>query len=132
MRSVFIYFKEVSRTDIAQFLDDHYTNQGNEHWIFRDSLYIGFYDDAETEASPEELDILRSQLGRSDVLAVVADISGRINGLEEANSFCEQLLSEFNGFAMDDYSDHLWTLDEIRSRHRHQGHMFFEFRRSYE
>jgi hypothetical protein len=128
MRSVFVYFKEGSRAEVARFLDAHYTNNGNERWICRDSLYIRFYDDAARECDTEELSMLRLRLGRNDVLAIAVDISGRIDGLAEAKSFCQLLLSRFRGFAMDDYSDHLWTLDEIQSDHRHQGHTFFDYR----
>jgi hypothetical protein len=132
MRSVFVFFKEASRAEVSQFLNAHYANHGNEHWICSDGLFIGFYDDVEREFDALELTMLRSQLGKNDVLAISADISGSIDGLIEAKSFCELLLSHFPGFAMDDYSDHPWTLDEIRSDYRHGGHTFFDYLGWYE
>jgi hypothetical protein len=33
---------------------------------------------------------------------------------------------------MDDYSDHLWSIDEIRSKSPHAGHPFFDYNGWYE
>lgn len=126
MRSVFVYFTEASRADVAQFLDAHFSRGDGEHWAYHDRLLIGFYDDAEKELEPEEFAALQTRLKRRNVFAAVADVSGRTDGHKEAWFFCQQLLAHFSGFAMDDFSTHLWTLDEIRSGQRHEGHPFFD------
>ncbi|MDR2980802.1 MAG: hypothetical protein LBV12_00990 [Puniceicoccales bacterium] len=126
MRSVFILFKEASRAKIAQYFDTKFTQNGVE-WIRDGSVYIKFYDDAEIEFEPELLERLRTFSGRNEVVAAVADISGRIPGEQEVLSFCLQVLGDFSGWAMDDYSSHLWSIEEIKSKSLHAGHPFFDY-----
>ncbi|MGC4072344.1 MAG: hypothetical protein QM760_07485 [Nibricoccus sp.] len=126
MRSVFILFKEASRAEVARSFDAKFARNGRS-WISGESVYIGFYDDAEVEFEPELLGSVRSLSERKAIVAVMADISGRIPGDEEVLSFCSQILGEFSGWAMDDYSDHLWSIDEIRSKSLHAGHPFFDY-----
>lgn len=59
-------------------------------------------------------------------LGVIVDISGRVDGTAEATSLCTGLLRRFGGVALDDYSDHLWTLDELLSGATFRGHHFFD------
>lgn len=128
MRSIFVYFRRASRAEVARFLDACPVAREPEYWMFGETLYVSFYDDAESEFAPEALDALRFHMGRHDIVAVVAHVSGRIDGLAEVTAFCRTLLSHFEGVAMDDYSEHPWTLDEILSGHRHDGHAFFDYR----
>jgi hypothetical protein len=131
MRSVFILFKEASRAELVRDFDVKFARNG-AGWIRDGSVYIGFYDDAEVEFEPELLERLRALSGRKEVVAVMADISGRIPGDQEVMSFCSQVLGDFSGWAMDDYSSHLWSIEEIRSKSLNAGHPFFDYRGWYD
>ncbi len=59
-------------------------------------------------------------------MTVMADVSGRVPGDDEVREFAAFLLSEFRGVAWDDYSCHCWTLVEIQSGTKADGHRFFD------
>ena len=56
------------------------------------------------------------------------DISGRHQGDREVSNIVIELLSRFNGYALDEYSDHLWKIEEIKSGTQKYGHKFFDYK----
>ncbi len=109
-------------------MEDALTASFSRHdpgWI-GEGLYIGRYEDAVMEFSPELLHEIRSRTGRAEIVAVSADISGRIDGTAEAFGFCTRLLRQHQGWALDEYTDHLWTLAELESNASVEGHPFFD------
>lgn len=138
MRSVFFHLIGVTRQRVAERLSEHATPNGrggvNGHdaWCLpRDSsaqvLYLGFYDDLTAEAKPEELEALIASLGMMPSVTVMADVSGRVPGDVEVREFAAFILSEFRGVAWDDYTCHCWTLSEIQSGVKAEGHTFFDY-----
>ncbi len=71
--------------------------------------------------------MLDRALGRRPELSVVADVSGRVPGDVEVRAFVECLLTRFQGVADDEFAEHCWTLSEIRSGAKVQGHHFFDY-----
>ena len=65
--------------------------------------------------------------GMLPAVTVMADVSGRVPGDDEVREFAAFLLSEFRGVDWDDYSCHCWTLVEIQSGTKADGHPFFDY-----
>ena len=62
------------------------------------------------------------------IVLLSVDISGRADSTPEIFLLVKTFLSEISGYVMDDYTEHLWTLDEIKNRTRHNRHVFFDFK----
>lgn len=75
--------------------------------------------------------VLESVVGHRPTWAVQVDISGRIDGTAEVHQLVALLL-ERGGVAIDDYSCHPWTLQEIESGAVIDGLRFFDFRAYHE
>jgi hypothetical protein len=58
----------------------------------------------------------------------VIDVSGRIDGTAEVHHLVARLLQR-GVVAMDDYSAHAWTLQEIESKTMIDGRRFFDLAR---
>ncbi|MCQ4206430.1 hypothetical protein [Streptomyces longispororuber] len=84
-----------------------------------------------TDWEPEDVRLLDSALGYHPTWALQVNVSGRIDGTAEIRSFLSHILHA-GGVAIDDYSDHCWTLEEIDSEHKVDGLGFFDFRTHYE
>jgi hypothetical protein len=61
-------------------------------------------------------------------VTVSAHVSGRHPGDDEVHQFVRSLLTRFRGAAQDEYTGHMWSLEEIVSGHRVEGHRFFDYR----
>ena len=70
---------------------------------------------------------LQTALGKMPDVTVIVQISGGVPADAEVRQFAECLLGTFRGIAHDEYSDHCWTLAEIRSCATIQGHPFFDY-----
>lgn len=57
---------------------------------------------------------LERAVGAVPSWAVIADVSGRVPGDTEVRSLLRAVLAE-GGVAVDDYSSHPWTLDEVEA-----------------
>ncbi|MFC0552705.1 hypothetical protein ACFFHJ_17605 [Planotetraspora thailandica] len=55
------------------------------------------------------------------------EVSGRVDGTAEVRHLTLALLAQ-GGIAMDDYSDHLWTAEEVADDRAVDGLHFFGFR----
>ncbi|MEW4568758.1 hypothetical protein AB1L88_12905 [Tautonia sp. JC769] len=90
-------------------------------------LYVNFYRDVSREFDPENWSDLVQRFGGEPAVVVMADVSGRHPGDEQVFDFVTDLLSRFSGSAQDDYTEHLWSLDELRAGFQVSGHPFFDY-----
>ena len=131
MRSVFVFLRETTESEVAAHLDRTYPSQ-REPWVMLvdgDAYhYIDFYRAGPREHEPEDWANIVQQFGGEPAVSVGADVSGRHPGDEQAAEFVADLLTWFSGAAMDDYTDHLWSLAELRAGHRVAGHPFFDYK----
>lgn len=130
MRSVFFHLIDVTRESIAARLPSLAHPNGGAYLPTgtpEPVLFLAFYNDLLIEAEPTELKALEASLGRLPDVTVVADVSGRVPGDKDVRQFAELLLNEFRGVAWDDYTDHCWTLHEIQTDAKVEGHSFFDY-----
>jgi hypothetical protein len=132
MRSVVIHLTGTTREAVRVRLSEFAEAAGGDEWRYprhsrKPVLYIEFYDDYEREFEPSELQPLQSALGQMPDVIVIANVSGRVPADAEVRLFAESLLGAFRGIAHDGYSDHFWTLAEIRSAAVVRGHPFFDY-----
>ncbi|GLY54580.1 hypothetical protein [Lentzea sp. NBRC 102530] len=129
MRSVFV-FPRLDRAGVAAVLDALSPRQ-NTPWFVDDALYVDLDSEAEgclyQDWEPEAVEQLTAAFGGRPSWAVQIDVSGRVDGTEQVRRLVLALL-DAGGVATDDYSDHAWTADEIRSGARCEGLTFFDFR----
>jgi hypothetical protein len=96
-------------------------------WVFEEVLWI--YPRSETgelwlDWTSEAMDQLESNIGPLPAWGLQIDISSRVDGHREVLTVLNVLL-ERGGHAVDDYSDHPWTLDEINTdAARHDARTF--------
>lgn len=119
MRSVFFHLLGTTRDEVAGLISTlagQNPPPSDDEWVAPPGLYFRFYDDLVTDDDDGSLlGILEDALGAPPDLTVMVDISGRIPGHAEARKLAEAFLGNYHGVACDDYSDHCWTLEEIRS-----------------
>jgi hypothetical protein len=130
MRTVLLHLRNTNQADVAQFLQATYPCQAGPPWIVEVGgdacLYINFYLDAETEFEPDDFAELCRFLAGAPSVSLAADVSGRHAGDEQVRDFVSTVLTRFDGRAQDEWTRHLWRLDEIRARHRVQERQFFD------
>ncbi|NEA66784.1 hypothetical protein [Streptomyces sp. SID12488] len=129
MRSVFV-FPAGERAETVASLDQHLPQQ-RDPWSLDGNLYIDIGDEQSghffSDWDPDEVAVLEAAVGHHPGWAVQIDISGRIDGTTEIRQLVA-LLIEHGGVALDDYSTHPWTLQEIESGTVIGGLRFFDFR----
>ncbi|WP_223596684.1 DUF3888 domain-containing protein [Neobacillus bataviensis] len=145
MRSVILIFEDDKQDAIIRFFDS-YCNESFGEWpekqwnvlvnddaclyinpIFEyEDDFIPFIEDIEDEDS---LKILK-EIDNNVVLWGI-DISGRHDGRKEVTELIIQLFSVESGYAIDDYTDHFWTMEEIQNKKLIKGHAFFDFKGCY-
>jgi hypothetical protein len=128
MRSALVLLRDTTSKEVARYLDAVYPSQ-REPWIALVSddpcLYINLL-----QGSPFDEDEREEMIARFDgepAVTVVADVSGRHPGDEQIFELTSDLLGRFSGAALDDYTSHLWTLEELKRRHLVDGHPFFDY-----
>ncbi|WP_145361093.1 hypothetical protein [Alienimonas californiensis] len=130
MRSVFVFLRGTTEEEIAAYLDGAYPAQ-REPWLATSAddpcLYINFYRGGPRELGPEGWTDLVRRFGGEPSAGVMADVSGRHPGDEQVFDFVTSLLAIFSGSAQDEYTEHLWSLDELRSGQLVSGHPFFDY-----
>ncbi|MFJ8827668.1 hypothetical protein ACIREE_38755 [Streptomyces sp. NPDC102467] len=133
MRSVFV-FPTGEQAQTVACLDQHLPQQRSP-WTLNGDLYIDIDEEATgylfSDWDPEDVAILEAVVGHRPGWAVQIDVSGRIDGTAEVHQL-SALLLEHGGVAIDDYSAHPWTLDEIHSGAVIEGLRFFDLRTYYE
>jgi hypothetical protein len=130
MRVIIAFLRNTTEAAVSAYLDATYPEQ-REPWValvHEDAcLYIDFYRERPVEFEPEDwADVVR-RFGGAPAVEVIAMVSGRHAADAEVTQFITGLLSQFDGAGMDEYSTHLWSLDELRGAHRVQGHPFFDY-----
>lgn len=132
MRTVFAFplTTLVATTSLLDELMPH----GHGYWT-DEELFIGLVSehagDLFGDWEPEDIHRVETALGYHPTWALQVDVSGRIDGTAEVRSLLSRLL-EHGGVAVDDYSDHCWTLRELENGVRIEGLAFFDFRGHYE
>jgi hypothetical protein len=136
MRSIAIDLTEATRDVVEKFLDGlcgPRTGGTGHWWSYRwyypsqqqPVLCIAAGDYSNYDA--DELRELEAVVGAKPTFQVSIDVSGTADGTKELRELCETLLFRFDGRAFDDYSEHPWTLGEIKSGAKVDGLGFFDF-----
>jgi hypothetical protein len=127
METIIVHLWDTNEEEVASFLQDTYPCQKGPPWIDEIEgdacLYINIYYDLFIESDPKEIAELTSFFGREPSVHVSADISSRHLG-DHDSDFARTLLKRYRGVANDEYTSHLWTLEEIDSGYLVQGHTF--------
>ena len=129
MRSVFAFLRETTEKAVDAYLDSAYPGQRNPWVMLVDNdpyLWIDHYRDGPDEIEPEVWAEFLHRFGGKPDVSLVADVTGRHTGGHQAQEFLTRLLGRFNGVAMDDYTDHLWSKVELQSGDKVRGHTFFD------
>jgi hypothetical protein len=133
MRSVFV-FPAGERAETVATLDRHLPGQ-RDPWTVDGNLYIEIDDEQAghlfSDWDPDDVAALEVAVGHRPWWALQIGISGRIDGTAEVRQLVELLLKH-GGVAVDDYSAHPWTLQEIRSGAMVGGLRFFDYRAHHE
>ncbi len=79
---------------------------------------------------PSDIRSLEAALGELPPWSVVCDVSGGIPGDEEIRGIVLELLAD-GGVAVDDYSEHCWTAEEIARDATVDGLKFFDYLEHY-
>lgn len=132
MRTVLVHLSGCTDAQLASALSEMYPGR-KEPWLHMADddpcLYIRILQADEAESwFPEELAPALRHFGGVVPLTVVADVSGRHDGTTQVRQLAVALLSRFKGIAEDEYSDRLWSLDEIQRDACVDGHRFFDFK----
>jgi hypothetical protein len=132
MRSAYFYLKDASRENLAAWLEGMASPNGDMAWrLPRDAeqpeldLHIDALPWPDDDA--ERMEPVIGALGRMPECALTVDVSGEIEGTKELCAFAERVLGAFEGVIQDEYTDHCWSLAEIRSGVRVEDHPFFDF-----
>jgi hypothetical protein len=129
MRSVYVFVR-ASSDALRAYLESLAPRVGQaEQWIYPNTakkvLYIEVVDDLYDELEPETVKALLARFGGERVRCVCIDVSRHHSGGSEVEDVVLGLLRMFDGVAMDDGSEHLWTLEELEAGQTYQEHRFF-------
>lgn len=131
VRSVFLFLRDATEQTLDNLLQQIYRSDLGPRWVVTvdddPCLYVNFYTNAREEFETNEWLALVEALGAEPAVSLQVDISGRHSGDQQVKEFVSTVLSNFNGVAMDDYTKHYWTLQEILSGRREEGHPFFDY-----
>jgi hypothetical protein len=120
MRSVFLFPTGASRNDTEVRLDTlgqrrELPDQLGFEWLVDECLYVRIGTASESlyaDWDTGDLMALTSATGGLPSWALIVDVSGRIPGFDEVARFLRAVMGT-SGYAMDDYSNRVWTLAEI-------------------
>ena len=136
MQSVNLHLVGATKDEVAAQLSKIAQKGMGDHWYHPDRqrtrLTIRFHPGAHAPQPPNTDDEFVGTLGTTPDLTIYVDTGGRLNPDEagrqietrELHHVVELLLGRFRGVARDNLSNHLWTLDEIRSGKEIQGAAF--------
>ncbi|RED51647.1 hypothetical protein [Cohnella lupini] len=132
MRSVFVFINSDESESIIKTLDSFCSNYKNIRWVYTDQkndpilfIYFDLQKYLLNEIERIENNLLAEIIKSHQVLQI--DISGRHSGGKEVLFVVKELLSRFNGYAMDDYSDYIWHLIEIQNGTKYNKLNFFDY-----
>ncbi|RBQ05616.1 hypothetical protein DQE82_25165 [Micromonospora sp. LHW51205] len=132
MRAVFV-FPAMAQAAVVALLDRLSPDQRHP-WLVDGCLYPDLTDEDEhlyADWEPAAVRALSRARGDRPRWAVQVDVSGRVDGTVEVRRLTLTLLGR-GGVAMDDYSDHVWTAEQIAADATVDGLRFFDFRGHYE
>jgi hypothetical protein len=126
VRSVFV-FTTVDRPSLEKTLDLLGERQ-TDQWVLWEVLDVRIDEppDWADGLEPHRQQAIASAMGGVPPRVVVADISGRVPGLGEARRLAHAVLELGKGVALDDYSDHAWSIAEIDELVAIEDRHFFE------
>lgn len=129
MRSVYVYLKNTTKQRVVEHLQNAYSFESGPPWTYmvngEPCLYVDFYDEFGKEHEPGDWKTIVEQFGEEPELVVVADVSGRHLGDKQVRDFIETLLTAFAGMVQDDYTLHLWSLEEVKNNSLIADHPLF-------
>jgi hypothetical protein len=129
-----LYLRNTDEKTLSNFLRQICPGQTSP-WIVRVDgdacLHIDFYNEARHEFEADEWSALSEVLGGEPAVSLGVDVSGQHAGDQQVKEFLSAVLSKFHGVAQDDYTEHCWTLEEILSGHKEEGHTFFDYNGRY-
>ncbi|WP_203885856.1 hypothetical protein [Planotetraspora kaengkrachanensis] len=130
MRGVFL-FPDIEQAAVVALLDER--SPGQRHpWFADGCLYVWLTtEDLYLDWEPETVGSLTRACGRLPEWMLEVEVSGRVDGTAEVRRLTSALLAQ-GGIAMDDYSDHPWTAEEVADDTAAGGLRFFDFRTDYE
>ncbi|OVE82533.1 hypothetical protein BVY03_00680 [bacterium K02(2017)] len=133
MRSVFIHLTDININELTIYLNSTYPEQNNPWLILKNEdpvLYINHYTNtlAEYDFEKEEIESIKKALNGDITASLIIDVSGRHEGLDEVTLFLEKILTRFKGIAIDEYTQHPWSLEEIKEKKEIQDHPFFDYK----
>ena len=129
MRSVYLFI-QATEDQLRTHFDSLAPRAGGaEQWIFPSTekkvLYIELANDLYEELEPDTLQELDAFFGGRRAQCICIDVSRNYAGDREVEDVVLASLRGFKGVAMDDESEHLWTVEEIESGHIVRGRKFF-------
>ncbi len=131
METIIVFLWGTNEEEVICFLQETYTFQKGPPWIDEIDgdacLYIDFYQDLCSEFDPKEIEEIASYSSHQPSVVVSADVSGRHIDKHPERNFVRTLMTRFRAVARDDYTNHLWTLEEINSGYLVEGHTFFDY-----
>lgn len=139
MRSVSVHFCNAGRAEVAGLLSRLYKGpapsdeRGNwvceQHGDGDPVLYIDIYqnEDLRSECGDEAYEAIVSSFRGHPTTSVWVNVSGRHDGTPEVLTCVTSLLRALSGVALDGYTDHAWTLDELQAGARVKEHPFFDY-----
>ena len=131
MRSVFIHYSDSEQLLVRAWLDERATPGFQQYqWIWPDSERAILW----CEDFPDRSDWEPDDVARLDIVvpapssSLFIRLSGTVPGRQELLRLAIGLLEAVpSSVAEDDYTDHLWTLDELRRGASVEGHPFFDY-----
>ena len=134
MRSVFVYVKDATKESVVSCLPtlkNIHTSRIGLPWIYNIEgetyLYVDVNDEPASEYEAEEWQEIVAQFGEVPKVEITVDVSGRHPGDKQVQDFVESVLNVFTGAALDEYTLHLWTIEEIKAKIFVNGHPFFDY-----
>lgn len=128
MRSIFIYYKDISSCILKSRLNVVYgvTSKKGYDFVLSDSIGdwgYGYVTNLIEEMEGEELELISKYLGEKPSAILVVDVTGRRNSYDSVMKFVVKMLESDDVVAQDDNSSFLWNKDNIFSVSC--GQMFF-------
>lgn len=119
MHSVFVHCVQITRTEVADWLESRAVRGLREHWYFpnrTDPVFsIRFPHEGAEFTSAENRQHVTELMGRAPDVTIQFDVGGKHPGHKELRTFLIALMGEFSGVALDDLSPHVWTLDDLKN-----------------
>ena len=129
MRSIFIHLPIAQEQAIRVALDKVAEGTGPDEWKFPNACQPTIWcevTDCFNDWEPGEVAALRAIMPTASKF-VQADVTGTVSAQDLVRQIWQALLGAVpDARVADDYTDHFWTLVELRSNQLVEGHPFFD------